>query len=336
MVATNVFSLSNLIFSLPLSTWRSPSNCTISRNAGSPTSRSWSCHSIDESCARFLENHPTIEELTWFPIGMPNLAPGSLPIWKRWRTSLQVVIALDQFSQDHVIQIEKLDDQVSPQRSTLSTPMPDPPVLHPLECLDVRSVDAQTLTSFKTFDQMSLRRLRLHMLGDLQFIHQLAEFFPNITWLSLPAVHLFKDASQPANVKLVRNPQNHHYLSMNLIKCNNRKNGFPFCLCSTTLRSSVVGDYGLPSVQRRKRCIQLSCNLANFAQSFEVLVMPYIFLPDSGGFRRNKIWQRHQPNLQFRGLQIPVELFHSGIGTGMFPGIYRNGMQLESGSRSVY
>lgn len=158
--------------------------------------------SIDESRARFLENHPTIEELTWFPIGIPNLAPGSLPILKRLRTSLQVVIALDQLSQDHVIQVDKLDDQVSPQQLTLSTPTPGPPVLRPLECLDVRSVDAQTLASFKTFDRMSLRRLRLHMLGDLHSIHQLAEFFPNITWLSLPAVHLPKDAIHPANVKL--------------------------------------------------------------------------------------------------------------------------------------
>ena len=101
-----------------------------------------------------------------------------------------MVIALDQLSQDHVIHVEKLDDQVSPQQLTLSTPTPDSPVLRPLEYLDVRSVDAQTLASFKTFDRMSLRRLRLHMLGDLQSIHQLAEFFPNITWLSLPAVQI--------------------------------------------------------------------------------------------------------------------------------------------------
>ncbi|EDR03957.1 uncharacterized protein LACBIDRAFT_306699 [Laccaria bicolor S238N-H82] len=165
--------------------------------------------SIDESRAQFLENHPTIEELTWFPIGIPNLAPGSLPILKRLRTSLQVVITLDQLSQDQVIQVEKLDNQASPECMTFSMPTqaPDPPVLHPLECLDVRSVDAQTLASFKTFDRMSLRRLRLHMLGDLQSIHQLAEFFPNITWLSLPAVHLPKDTIHPANVKLIHNPQ---------------------------------------------------------------------------------------------------------------------------------
>ena len=146
--------------------------------------------SIDESRARFLDNHPTIEELTWFPIGIPNLAAGSLPIMKCLRTSLQVVIALDQLSQDHVLQVEKLGDQDSPQRSTLSTPTTDPPVLRPSQYLDVRSIDAQTLAGFKTFDGMSLRRLRLHMLGDLQSIHQFAEFFPNITWLSFPAVHL--------------------------------------------------------------------------------------------------------------------------------------------------
>ena len=118
-----------------------------------------------------------------------------------------MVIALDQLSQDHAIQVEKPGDPASPKRMTLSTPTPDTAVVRPLECLDVRFVDAQTLASFKTFDRMSLRRLRLHMLGDLKSIHQLAEFFPNITWLSLPAVHLPKDAIHPANVKLVRNPQ---------------------------------------------------------------------------------------------------------------------------------
>ena len=73
---------------------------------------------------------------------------------------------------------------------------------------------------------MSLRRLRLHMLGDLHSIHQLAEFFPNITWLSLPAVHLPKDAIHPANVKLVRNPQNHRYSSMNLMKSKQQEEWF--------------------------------------------------------------------------------------------------------------
>ena len=146
------------------------------------------------------------------------------------------------------MQVEKRGEPASPQRMTLSTPTPDPPVIRPLEYLDVRSVGAQTLASFKTFDRMSLRRLRLHMLGDLHSIHQHAEFFPNITWLSLPAVHLPKDAIHPADVKLVRNPQNHRYPSMNLIKSNNRKNGSPFCLFSPTLRSSVVGGYGPPSI----------------------------------------------------------------------------------------
>ena len=227
--------------------------------------------SIDESRARFLEKHPTIEELTWFSISIPNLAPGSLPILKRLRTSLQVVIALDQLLQDHIIQVEKMDDEVSPQRTMLSTPTPGSPVLRPLEYLDMCSVNAQTLASFKTFDRMSLRRLRLHMLGDLQSIHQLAEFFPNITWLSLPAVHLPKDAIHSANVKLVSNPHNHRYSSTNLIKSNNRKNGSSFCLFSPTLRSSAVEGYGPPLIQRRKRCIRQSCNLSKFAQSFASL-----------------------------------------------------------------
>ena len=106
------------------------------------------------------------------------------------------------------------------------------------------------------------------MLGGLHSIHQLAKFFPNITWLFLPTVHLPNDAIHSANVKLVRNSQNHRYPSINLMRSNNRKNGFPFCLFSPTLRFSVVRGYGPLSIQRRKRCIRLSCNLSNFAQSF--------------------------------------------------------------------
>ena len=173
-----------------------------------------------------------------------------------------MVIALDQLSQDYVIQVEKLAAQVLPQRLTLSTPTPDPPVLRPLEYLDVRSVDAQTL------DRMSLRRLRLHMLGDLQSIHQLAEFFLNITWLSLPAVYLAKDAIHPANVKLVHNPQNHRYPSMNLMKSKQQEEWFSILSLFPNLEVFRGWGYGPPSIQRRKRCIRLSCNLSNFAQSF--------------------------------------------------------------------
>ena len=113
---------------------------------------------------------------------------------------------------------------------TLSTPTPDPPVPRPLEYLDVRSVDAQTLASFKTFDWM---------------IAYVGEFALNL-----------------------RIAHNHRHPSMNLIKSNNRKNGSPFYLFSPSLRSSVIGGYGPPSIQSRERRTRLSCSLSNFAQSF--------------------------------------------------------------------
>ena len=50
---------------------------------------------------------------------------------------------------------------------------------------------------------------------------------------------------------------------------------------------------------------------------------------ESSAFRRNGNWQRALPILPFRLFPIPVESLHSGIDTGMFPGIHRNRMQPE-------
>lgn len=49
---------------------------------------------VDNSSARFVENNPTIEELSWYPIGIPNLRPGSLPNLKHLKTNLQVIRGL--------------------------------------------------------------------------------------------------------------------------------------------------------------------------------------------------------------------------------------------------
>ena len=52
---------------------------------------------------------------------------------------------------------------------------------------------------------------------------------------------------------------------------------------------------------------------------------------ESGGFQRNELWQEGLLFSSFRCLIIPVEFVHSGIETGMFRGIHRNGMQRNSG-----
>ena len=48
---------------------------------------------------------------------------------------------------------------------------------------------------------------------------------------------------------------------------------------------------------------------------------------ESGGFWRNEVWQEGLLFLSFRCLIIPAEFGHSGIETGMFRGMRRNGMQ---------
>ncbi|EDR16012.1 uncharacterized protein LACBIDRAFT_301592 [Laccaria bicolor S238N-H82] len=48
---------------------------------------------------------------------------------------------------------------------------------------------------------------------------------------------------------------------------------------------------------------------------------------DSGGFRRNEIWQGGLLFSPFWCLTIPAEFGHSGIDTGMIRGMHRNGMQ---------
>ena len=52
---------------------------------------------------------------------------------------------------------------------------------------------------------------------------------------------------------------------------------------------------------------------------------------ESSGFRRNELWQEGLLFSSFRCLIIPAEFGHSGIETGMFRGIHRNGMQRNSG-----
>jgi len=47
------------------------------------------------------------------------------------------------------------------------------------------------------------------------------------------------------------------------------------------------------------------------------------------GFQRNTNWQRALPILLFLFFLIPAESVHSGIDTGMFPGMHRNGMPPE-------
>ena len=59
----------------------------------------------------------------------------------------------------------------------------------------------------------------------------------------------------------------------------------------------------------------------------EVFTLPHRFLLESGRIRRNEIWQGALPKLEFWRPLIPLELGHSGIDTGMVPGMHRNGIR---------
>jgi hypothetical protein len=45
-----------------------------------------------------------------------------------------------------------------------------------------------------------LRKLKLHSLGDLSVLHELAAQFPNIEWLYLPSYHLPSNAIHPVPI----------------------------------------------------------------------------------------------------------------------------------------
>src|SRR5271156_6233621 len=100
----------------------------------------------DNSRTRFLQNHPTIEELNWIPTGMPNLGPDCLPNLRVLRTNRQFMVSLND------------PESVSTPTGLLSPPctpvtaapapvpveLPAPPARQkprPIECLDVYSLD---------------------------------------------------------------------------------------------------------------------------------------------------------------------------------------------------
>ena len=157
--------------------------------------------SIDDSRARFLQNHPTIEELNWLPVGMPNLGPDCLPNIRILRTTGQFMISLNN-PESVLSQTRLLSPPCTP---TTATPMPvlvestagphKPP--RPIESLDVYCLNAQSLLELRCVDKKTLRKLKLHSFGDMSTLHELAAEFRNIEWLYLPSLHLPSNSAHP-------------------------------------------------------------------------------------------------------------------------------------------
>lgn len=136
---------------------------------------SGSITSIDLSRTTFIESHPTIEELSWFPIGSVEFTTDSIPSIRRLRTGRQVLEALEKQN-----------------------------TLRHIEYLDVLSFSSENLSNLHLLHRESLRMLKLHALGSLEGIHNLAEIFPNITWLSMPVVYMSPNTLRPCKINLVR------------------------------------------------------------------------------------------------------------------------------------
>lgn len=115
---------------------------------------------IDASRARFIEAHPTIEDLRWYPISSVTLAPGSLPALKRLSTTAALAKSI-------------LLDHTNPPR--------------PLEDIHGLSIDMETISDLEGIDGGSLRELRITRYDDLHTISKLADLFPTLTSLWTPS-----------------------------------------------------------------------------------------------------------------------------------------------------
>lgn len=171
---------------------------------------------INQSRALFLQNHPSIEELNWSPIGNPWIPPTSLPNLKSIVTNRQFIMALDA--------TYGVDSSAGPFMNLLTPPAtPSTPkgsssfatevlaeslpqaarILRQINSLDVMYLDARSLLDLKSLDRNCLTKLRLHILDDLSTLFEVADAFPNIEWLSLPPKHFPSDSVYPKPVSEV-------------------------------------------------------------------------------------------------------------------------------------
>ncbi|KAG5643365.1 hypothetical protein DXG03_001013 [Asterophora parasitica] len=113
----------------------------------------------DDAIVKFLEKHPTLEELNWHPIRSVDFSRHALPLLKRLKGPLHLVEALE--DTDVVRQIEDL-------------------TIFPW------AFDVEDVVCLNNINPSSLRRLYTGI-RDLASLYAIAERFTGITWLCLPA-----------------------------------------------------------------------------------------------------------------------------------------------------
>jgi len=174
--------------------------------------------SLDPTRSRFIEHHLTLEHLYWFPLALPSLTHEALPSLKSLSSTRHVVECLASIAPSpptpptpSSLSFATFQNLLLPpipevQRETSSLlSAPSRSIKRPIECLDIRSLDARSLLAFHQYflDSTKLRKLKLHAFHDVSDVCQVGDTFPGITWLWLPSAHLPSGAVHPKAIELV-------------------------------------------------------------------------------------------------------------------------------------
>ncbi|TFK63082.1 hypothetical protein BDN72DRAFT_964154 [Pluteus cervinus] len=117
----------------------------------------------------FLKQHPTIEDLSWFPTNEVVLRPGTLPRLKVLLGTMSTLRALES------------------SYSQLAEDATTPPEKYRIECLSILHGTIETISSFKCFDWTSLRTFDFHNnLESPESLSLLARMCPQIHTLCFP------------------------------------------------------------------------------------------------------------------------------------------------------
>nr|GAT60058.1 predicted protein [Mycena chlorophos] len=113
------------------------------------------------AAANFIERHPAIEELSWYPVDSNlRLQFGSLPRLKKLITG----------------------------RAFASSLLSDSGSSRAFECLSQLTMDKATLDLLSTLDTSQLRDMRIWKFAGIESLHRLAEIAPHITLLEMPTL----------------------------------------------------------------------------------------------------------------------------------------------------
>lgn len=168
--------------------------------------------SLDLTRSQFIERHTTLEHLCWFPLALPSLTPEALPNLKGLSTTRHVVECLASVapppptpsSLSFAVFQNLPSITEDPREMNTVLPTPSGTIRRPIECLDVRSLDARSLLDFHQYflDSRKLRKLKLHTFYDVSDVCQVGDTFPEVTWLWLPNAHLPSGSAHPKAIEL--------------------------------------------------------------------------------------------------------------------------------------